>query len=511
MLRDRSALSRRSVLAGLLAGAATPVLATAPLRSPRPPARPASAQIAALAPEAGATRSAPTGALSTVLERAGLTGDTTVIAVDAETGAVIEEHRADLRVPPASTAKALTTMYALQTLGTEFRFTTRVETGTGARIENGTLRGDLVLRGGGDPTLQTDHLARLAAELVERGLRRIEGRFIVDDQALPSIEQIDPEQPVAAGYNPGIAGLNLNFNRVYFGWEVANGRTQLSMDARSDREVPPVSVIGIEAVSRNLPVYTYASRGGRERWTVAASALNQSGSRWLPVRRPTAYAGDVFRMLLAARGCQLPEPRLQSVPPGQILAEHRSETLPGVLRDMLRYSTNITAECAGLAATLRQGRAVQGLAPSAARLNAWVAERYGASGLALQDHSGLAEASRVSVRSMASYLVAARREGILPGLLREHQMRDANGRPQTNHPVEVRAKTGTLDFVSALAGYAQPRGGRPIAFAIVSADLPRRESTRSEESERPAGARAWTGRARTLQQDLIERWAGLHG
>ncbi|MCB1391376.1 MAG: D-alanyl-D-alanine carboxypeptidase/D-alanyl-D-alanine-endopeptidase [Rhodobacteraceae bacterium] len=510
MFRDRPALSRRTVLAGLLAGAATPLLANAPLRSPRPPARPSSSsQLATLQPAQGPIVT-PTGSLANLLERAGLSGETAVIALDAETGTVIEEHRADLRVPPASTAKALTTMYALQGLGSEHRFVTRVESASG-RIENGVLRGDLVLRGGGDPTLQTAHLAQLAAELVERGLRRVEGRFIVDDEALPEIAQIDPEQPVAAGYNPGIAGINLNFNRVYFGWEVANGRAQLSMDARSDREVPPVSVIGIEAVSRDLPVYTYASRGGRERWTVAASALNQSGSRWLPVRRPAAYAGDVFRMLLAARGCQIPEPRFQSVPQGQILAEYRSEPLTSVLREMLLYSTNITAECVGLAATLRQGARVRSLGPSAARLNDFIARRYQAQGLGLLDHSGLSEGSRVSVRAMASYLVAARREGILPGLLREHPMRDTNGRAMASHPVEVRAKTGTLNFVSALAGYAQPRGGRPIVFSIVSADMARRRAIEDEESERPAGARTWTGRARSLQQDLIERWSGLHG
>ena len=509
MFRDPSILSRRSLLTGLLAGVASPLLADAPLRSPRPPARPAADLLAALAPESAPLR-APSGPLEALLQRAGLSGETAVIALDAETGQVIEEHRADLRVPPASTAKALTTLYALRALGSEYRFVTRVETQGGA-IRNGVLNGDLVLRGGGDPTLQTAHLARLAAELVERGLRRVEGRFIVDDGALPEIAQIDPEQPVAAGYNPGISGINLNFNRVYFGWEPTSGGPRLSMDARSEREVPPVSVIGIEAVARDLPVYTYDRRDDQERWTVAASALTQTGSRWLPVRNPGAYAGDVFRALLAARGCQVPAPRVQSVPQGQILAEYRSDPLTSVLREMLRYSTNITAECVGLAASLRLGPGVRSLHPSAARLNAFVADRYDAPGIALMDHSGLSEGSRISVRAMANFLLSARREGILPGLLREHPMRDDNGRTVASHPVEVRAKTGTLNFVSALAGYAQPRGGRAIVFAIVSADMARRRGISDEESERPAGARTWTARARGLQQGLIERWSGLSG
>ncbi|MCW1932443.1 D-alanyl-D-alanine carboxypeptidase/D-alanyl-D-alanine endopeptidase [Pararhodobacter zhoushanensis] len=508
MFCDRTELSRRALLAGAFASLAVPAMASAPTRSPRPPARPAPGHIAALSGEPAALV-APSGSLSSLIERANLSGETAMVALDAETGAVIEEHRADLRMPPASTAKAVTTLYALQTLGAEYRFITRVESRGGA-IANGTLSGDLVLRGGGDPTLQTAELARLADELIERGLRRIDGRFLVDDSALPDVHQIDNGQPVPAGYNPAIGGLNLNFNRVYFGWEVANGRAALSMDARSNTEVPGVSMIDIEAVARSMPVYTHDVRGEREHWTVAANALGTPGSRWLPVRRPGAYAGDVFRALLAARGCQLPEPRRATVAPGQVLAEHRSDPLTSILREMLRYSTNITAECVGMTASQRLGPGVQALAPSASRMNGWIRERYGAAGLGLLDHSGLSEGSRIAPRTMAQYLLAARREGVLPGLLREHPLRDANGREIASHPVEVRAKTGTLNFVSALAGYAQLRGGRAVVFSIVSADLPRRAALSDDTRERPVGARSWSGRARALQQDVIERWSAMH-
>lgn len=510
MTNHRSAVTRRSVLAGLLASAAAPAMANAPSRSLVPPARPGSLADQAALAQTEAPRPRPTGSLADLLDRAGISGETALIALDAETGAVIEEHRADLRLPPASTAKALTTMYALHALGAEHRFVTRVES-RGGTIRNGTLAGDLILRGGGDPTLQTEGLARLADELIERGLRRVEGRFVVDDSALPAIAAIDPDQPVSAGYNPALSGLNLNFNRVYFGWDVAGGQTHLSMDARSDREVPPVSVIDIRAAQRDLPVYTHDIRGGQEHWTVAASALGRTGSRWLPVRQPGVYSGDVFRALLAARGCHLPEARRATAPQGAVLAEVRSDPLSSVLREMLRFSTNITAECVGLAASLRQGGRPRGLHVSAEQMNAWLADRYGASGLALVDHSGLEDGSRLSPRAMATYLMAARREGILPNLLREHPMRSEDGQVLRNPPVEVHAKTGTLNFVSALAGYAQPRGGRPMVFSIISADMGARRRIRDDDSERPAGTRAWTGRARGLQQDLIERWAGLHG
>lgn len=140
--------------------------------------------------------------------------------------------------------------------------------------------------------------------------------------------------------------------------EVQAGRARLTMDARSDHEAPPVSMIGIDAVARDLPVYTHELRADREQWTVAMSALNASGSRWLPCQPPPCLCRrTVFRALLAARGCRVPEVRIAAVAPGAVLAEVRSSTLSTVLREMLRYSTNLTAECVGLAASqVKAGR-----------------------------------------------------------------------------------------------------------------------------------------------------------
>jgi len=506
MLTDRSVLSRRSVLAGLAASVAVPAVARAPSSSPFPVARPHVAEILQDAPLVR-----PVGGLSDLLERADVSGQTALVALDARTGEVIEAHNADLGLPPASTAKAITALYALQHLGPNHRYVTRVLT-QGGGIDDGTLRGDLVLKGGGDPVLQTADLARLADELIERGLRRIDGRFVIDQNALPVIAQIDPSQPVQAGYNPSVSGLNLNFNRVHFGWDVSDGRAAVSMDARSEREVPQVSVIDMRAVARDLPVYTHDVRRNSERWTVAASALRTTGSRWLPVRNSGLYAGDVLRALLMARGCRLPEPQLTNASlRGAILAEHHSQPLQSILRGMLRYSTNLTAETVGLTATLAQGHRARTLALSAGRMATWAQQAHGAPGLHMLDHSGLGDGSRVTAQSMAQYMLSAQQDGQLPDLLRDFPMRDAEGAPRRNHPVAVKAKTGTLNFVSTLTGFAQPNGGRPVVFSIMSADLALRQAAQNDARERPPGARGWNRRARALQQDLIERWTQAHG
>ncbi|MCC6001543.1 MAG: D-alanyl-D-alanine carboxypeptidase, partial [Pararhodobacter sp.] len=320
------------------------------------------------------------------------------------------------------------------------------------------------------------------------------------------------DQPPQAGYNPALSGLNLNFNRVHFVWQPQGGQMRLSLDARSGSEVPPVSVIEIEAHRRDHPVYTYSETAAREAWTVAAGALGGGGSRWLPVRRPGIYAGDVLRALLAARGCTLPPPQPAATrQTGAVLASHRSAPLSAMMRDMLRFSTNITGECSGLTASRADGAAVTTLQASGRRMNDWLRQRHGAAGLQFVDHSGLSDNSRVTARAMAAFLLSAHREGILPPLLRQHAMRDAQGRELPNHPINVQAKTGTLNFVSGLGGYAMPPGGRTIVFAIFSADMARRNAIPVDQRERPPAAPPWARRARALQQGLVERWSALHG
>ncbi len=134
------------------------------------------------------------------------------MVVDLDTGEVVDQSRADTPFAPASVAKLPTTLYALDRLGPEYRFETRVAISGELRGE--TLEGDLILIGGGDPELDTDDLLPLVTQLAERGFRHVTGNFYVDGGSGPRLAAIDAGQPVDAAYNPALSGLNLNFNRV---------------------------------------------------------------------------------------------------------------------------------------------------------------------------------------------------------------------------------------------------------------------------------------------------------
>ena len=493
-------LSRRMFLgAGLAALAApVPVRAEAPARSLRPMARPARGAVAG-----------PPGPQA-LIAGARLSGRVGYAVVDPATGRLLEAHDDDAAMPPASIAKALTALYALDALGEGYRFETRlIATGP---VENGILKGDLVLAGGGDPTLDTNALAGMAAALKAGGLREVRGRFRVWGGAVPYRRAIVEDQPEHAGYNPALSGLNLNFNRVHFEWKRQGDSYAIRMDARSDRYRPDVGVARMRVAERAAPVYVHADGGARDEWSVARAALGNGGARWLPVRKPELYAGEVLATFARAQGIVLGTPEMMSqAPSGSVLVSHRSEALAPILRDMLRHSTNLTAEMVGMTASARRQGASVTWAQTAAMMNGWAAARLGMGAAALRDHSGLSDRSRLTASDMARGLAGAPRAALLRPLLRDFALRDARGTVARDHPVKVRAKTGTLYFVSTLAGYVTTASGRDLAFAILTASDSLRARIDPKTDDSPPGARDWNRRARRLQQALIERWSTVHG
>ncbi len=489
-----------SVFGGLLGSRA---FGKAPDKSLRPQGRPG----AAGQTQAAATPAPKVASAAALIKDAQLGGRVGFAVADAKTGLLLESGDGKRGLPPASVTKAVTALYALDVLGNGHRFYTElVAVGP---VSGGVLKGDLVLKGGGDPTLNTDRLASMAASLKKAGIREVRGKFIVDGSALPSLERIDKDQPDHVGYNPAISGVCLNYNRVHFEWKKSGGKWVTAMDARSEKHRPKVSFAKMRIASRSLPVYTYQAKGGQDHWTVASKALGKGGSRWLPVRQPEIYAGEVFQALARAQGIKLGAPRAAKGRAGQVLVRQQSVELRKICQGFLKYSNNLTAEMVGLAATRARKGKVTSLKASAAEMNRWAGAKLGMKTSKLVDHSGLGEASSVTAQDMALALVKAR--GVIAPILKPIALRHENGKVNKSHPVKVNAKTGTLNFVSALAGYARGADGTVMSFAIFAADTGRRAKIKRDDREKPSGARSWNKRAKQLQQRLIERWGALYG
>lgn len=436
-----------------------------------------------------------------ILKGMGLGGVSGFALADVQTGLVLDAFAPHRVLPPASVAKVVTALFALDRLGPSFQFETRfLATGP---VDGGVLRGDLILEGGGDPTFDTDALGSMIGALAAGGVRKVEGRFLVAHGALPSLARIEPDQPEQAAYNPAITGASLNFNRVHLTWKPGAKGPKFGFAAPGIRHAADVPGFSAE-VAGSVPRHRWQDE--TEVWSFPAHSVGGRGGVWLPVRAPAGYAGNTARALARQAGIEVPEPELVTVaPPARGLTHHASTPLEPMMRGMLRYSTNLTAEAAGLRAATVAGRPPDDLGASGAMMGEWAERTYGARGYSVfANHSGLSTRSQISAANLVRMLAAEKPR--MSQLMREHPFRDNRGSAPKG--VSVVAKTGTMYFVSALAGYLQGSGGRSLAFAILSADLGAREQISNTSFARPPGARSWATAARSQQAALLRLWAG---
>ena len=484
----------RRQIAALLTGmaAAGPSWATAPQVSLRPKMRP-------LLP--------PKSPIRNFFEKSGLKGEFGCAAAALADGRLLSAENQTQGFAPASVAKTITAAYALYHLGADYRFRTELAmTGT---LTDGVLDGDLILIGGGDPTLTTDRLAELAKALSSTGITQITGQFLYHHGGFSPVHQIDPDQPIHLGYNPSVAGLNLNFNRVFFEW-TRNGQSyDFKLEARDLQFRPKANTVRMTSERRGMEVFKYAQTPELENWSVARSALGKGGGRWLPVRRPGTYTADVFHSLARHYGVALPMPQeAMRVQAHRRLCHIDSTPLSEILVDMLKHSVNLTAEGLGRAATRQSGGDYSTLKTSARHMQEWAARQLNMPDAQFVDHSGLGDRARITAQDMVRALVAAQQlMPSFPALLRRIKPRDTSGNLDRNSTAVIHAKTGTLHFVSALAGYVSSGVDTPYAFAVFTQNLERRARLTIWQRESSKAADYWNQRARYVQYVLLARWS----
>ncbi|MEO1292958.1 MAG: D-alanyl-D-alanine carboxypeptidase/D-alanyl-D-alanine-endopeptidase, partial [Pseudomonadota bacterium] len=506
---------------------ARPSLAPEVVRAPKRRAATLSPRIAqdSQSKAATLTRAAPQDDRPPISPYSGKIG---FLLTDLDSGRVLSQRRAAEPFIPASVTKLISAFYALDTLGDAFRFATYLK--TDGRVDGDTLKGDLYLQGTGDPTLDTADLARMVKALAAQGIRRVEGDFIFDAEALPIAPRLSEGQPIDAPYNPSISGLNLNFNRVLMKWQRAkNGKYALDLYAHaSKKSLPAVSVVsellprddGGRMLNYRRLATVEAPEGASlleevEAWTISKQILGRRGSRWLPVQRPGAYAATTFHALAREAGIEIdePEPGATSVE-ARIVHTHLSKPMRDIVRGMLKYSTNLTAEALGLAASELRGLSPLSFDGSAAEMSLWVRERFGLdeevsseTAALLANHSGLTPRSRMSPEQTVSILrdalsAGGRFEGV-EDLIPAYRSRAIRG-------AKVRAKTGTMYYGRGLAGVIECTGGPRLGFAIYSTDLAERGkfdalNIRDGQSA-PKKARRWLRRAREVERRVVNDW-----
>lgn len=389
---------------------------------------------------------------------------------------------------PASNAKLFTTAAALGLLGPEYRFKTSLHAVT---VKNGEVQGDLYLRGTGDPSLTVEDLWKMVGDLFASGVRRVTGNIAVDDTYFdevrvgPAFEQ--KEEDYAFRAPAGAASINYNACTIHV------------MPAPKEGDHPRVVIepaspyFNVSNQARTVPSTTkgrndisIASKEMEGHTEIVVTGRIKSGSGEIVEHRriihPDLNAGHSLRELLGRRGIKVGGNQVVRAPvplAARQLAWHASPPLGVIVRETNKQSNNFMAE--QLLKTLGAEKVGKpGTWPKGVQAVASFLEGIGigAGKYKLVNGSGLYDANRFSAAQVVSLLSSVYRDfRVAADFVGSLAVAGTDG--TTVHRMEksvaeryVRAKTGTLNGVSCLSGYAGAPGRVPLAFSILMNEVP---------------------------------------
>ncbi|MFI9271026.1 D-alanyl-D-alanine carboxypeptidase/D-alanyl-D-alanine-endopeptidase [Kitasatospora sp. NPDC052896] len=413
-----------------------------------------------------------------------------VLVQDASTGETRYQHQADGLLLPASTLKLVTSAAATHALGADHRFGTDVL--RAGELRGGVLDGDLVLRGGGDFSLQPGDLDGLARQVADAGVREVTGALVADDTRYDA-ERLGTGwawDDLSDYYAPQISALTLaptpddDLGTALLTITPAAGAGRPATVQISPPDTPIHLNGHLETGSSGSETTISVRRrpGGNEvdlSGTVPAGSAPQQ--QLVTVDDPAGYAAAVFRADLARHGVTVDRPTAEraTAAGATVVASHSSAALGELLAPLLKESNNGIAE--HLAKEL--GYHARGLGSWQNGLQA-VADYLHGLGIApnamrQRDGSGLTRYNAVTVRQMATLLRSAQSE---PWFAAWYDALPVAGVPEpvggtladrmtgTAAAGNVRAKTGSMTGVYALAGYVTDPGGHRLVFSAAFND-----------------------------------------
>ncbi len=420
------------------------------------------------------------------LQAAGIPEDAVgVIVRRISDGKVVLAHGADRAMQPASTLKLLTALVALETLGPAYRGRSQLR--ASGPVVDGVLRGDLVLRGEGDVDLDWTAFQRMLRVAWLSGIREVRGDLVVDRTAFSPARTdvgVAPfDETPEFRYNVIPDALLLNSNLL---------QMDLVSGARGMRVAMTPALAGV-TVTPELELVDRACDDWEDGWKIPDVKTARDGSirivlhgtfpkectasTAINVLDRDVFAERLFRTEWARLGGRFRgRVREAQAPAGtRLLAEHRSRPLSEILFDVDKRSDNPVARMVYLAMGAHSGTGASTLQASEREVRTWLARKgIDATGIVLENGSGLSRAERIRPEQLAAVLEAALASPWAPEFLASLPIVAVDGgmrRRLRGTPVAElgRVKTGTLRDVSAVAGYVKDDDGENcIVVAMVN-------------------------------------------
>ena len=433
------------------------------------------------------TNSALSTQLNEILSDEQLNGAIAGISVrSASTGELVYENYGETRLTPASNMKLFTAGAALETLGPDYRFTTEL-LADGA-LKNNNLKGNVYLKGKGDPTLLKEDFDELANSLKEKGVHKIKGDLIgdnswYDDESLSQDLSWSDEDNY---YGAKVSALTASPNEDYdAGTVIVEAYPGKHPGDQIDVRLSPSSdVIKVENRAKTVKADEDAeltiTREHGSNTILVEGEISEDTSRkreWIAVWDPAEYALSLMKQSLKEAGIKFKGDIQQSKAPedATLLIEKKSMPLSELLIPFMKLSNNGHAEI--FVKEMGKVKKDEGSWDDGLEVMNDFLKEVGldTDEMRLRDGSGISHVSLIKPNQLSDYLyhiqdkrwfgsfyhslpVAGDSDRSEGGTLR-YRMRD------TAAEQIVHAKTGSLTGVSSLSGYVEQGNG--LVFSIL--------------------------------------------
>jgi D-alanyl-D-alanine carboxypeptidase/D-alanyl-D-alanine-endopeptidase (penicillin-binding protein 4) len=405
-------------------------------------------------------------------------GVVSLTVLDARTGERVFAANPDMGLVPGSTLKTVTTITAFNVLGKDFQYHTQFGyTGT---ITNGTLNGDIIIKGSGDPTLgswrwettkEMHILYQMVAALQKAGISRINGRIISDDSVYGT-------QSIPDGWIMQDLGTYYGASATGLCWR----ENQFDIQLRTGRVGAPIGVAGTVPNMPYLNIKSELTNGAEGTGDAAYPYLPLSGTNIMYLRG--TYAIDQSKKLVSAA---IPDPAfdaayrltdtlkrlgisISGLPESTLTLTAKEQPTPQIgtnltaivsptLSQMIywtnRKSINLYAEELLKAVALKSGKAGSTANGIDALHDFWKAHGINPNTMDVADGCGLSPGDRITTNTIAIILQSAKAASWFPDFY--------ESLPVYN---DMHMKSGSIHNVQAYAGY-QTHTGRELCFSII--------------------------------------------
>ena len=391
---------------------------------------------------------------------------------------------ADVSMNPASTMKLVTTYAALEMLGPNHQWKT--EFYTDGTLSGGVLRGNLYLKGGGDPKLNMEKLWLLMRDLRANGVQQITGDLVLDrsffeQPQLPVFDDDGNDKNKPFLVKPD--SLMVNLKALRFVARNDAGKVLISVEPpiasiRIDNQVKAVNTKQCTGDVRYNPV---TQADGSVLVTVSGQLADGCNSQtYLSLLDHATYTAGAVRAIWKELGGSIQGQNRQAAVPknAKLLARAYSPDLAEIIRDINKYSNNTMAQQLFLSLGAQFRSDADGDDAKAAQrvIRQWLAKKgITAPHLVMENGSGLSRAERVSAREMAQMLQAAWKSPYAAEFISSMPIAGKDGTMRkrlktTAMNGQAHIKTGTLNTVRAISGFSRDSNGHTWAVVAILND-----------------------------------------